>query len=62
LQNSYLKASALGGFGQSLAFTCAGTGIRELCQIYGEITSTDSASIQGLFFGVFGIFIQLGKT
>ena len=57
----HLKASALGGFGQSLAFTGAGTGVRRLCQIYCEVTKADATAAQGLFFGVFGIFLQIGK-
>ena len=50
----------MGGFGQALAFTGAGTGVRRLCQIYSEVTKTDSNSAQGLFFGIFGIFLQIG--
>ena len=57
---TYIPASILGGFGQALAFTCAGTGVSELCQIYAAVTKTNPSDNQGLFFGVFGIFLQLG--
>jgi hypothetical protein len=58
---NFFSASALGGFGQALIFTCASTAIRRLCQIYAEVTGTDPAAAQGIFFGVFGVFLQLGN-
>lgn len=46
---------------KALAFTCAGTGVRELCNIYSEVTGTDPLAAQGLFFGILGVFLQLGN-
>jgi hypothetical protein len=56
-----ITASILGGLAQSIAFTCASTSIRKLCIMYSEMTKTDPYSSHGFFFGVFGIFIQLGN-
>ena len=46
---TYLPASALGGLGQALIFTAAGTSIQKLCQLYCEMTSADAARTQGIF-------------
>ncbi len=58
---NFFPASALGGFGQALVFTAASTAVRRLCQIYAETTGKDAYAAQGLFFGVFGVFLQIGN-
>lgn len=55
------SASALGGIGQALVLTSASTAVRRLCQIYAEVTGKDPDAAQGWFFGVFGIFLQIGN-
>ena len=55
-----MPASALGGFGQSLIFTCVGTCIQRLSEIYSKVTERDAGAIQALFFGIFGTSIEIG--
>jgi Ion channel regulatory protein UNC-93 len=58
---TYMPASALGGLGQAIAFTCSGSAVLNLCLMFSKVTENDSSASQAMFFGVYGVFLEIGS-